>query len=225
MKKNTLPNGMPTSSDPADTSGTAQTLVTLCAGLLPVWSRQLATARSQSEVAVSEMMQAFSSITPHVQLAESHSQRIAQAMHQGDPCLAGLSRACEQALAPLVNHAQLPAGGADAIAAVLALVRQAVATVEQFSQPLTQETQHVAAQVERMYMGFQYQDRISQQIALLETDMARLQEVVDGRCAEPPDLPAWLARLEAQYAMTDQRQSHGGTDQASAAADQETTFF
>jgi methyl-accepting chemotaxis protein len=171
------------------------------------------------------MMLAFSSITPHVQLAERQSQHIADALNQGDPSVTGLAQACEQAIAPLLNHAQLPPGGADAIAAVLNLVRHAVGTIEQFSQPLSHETQVVAEQVERMYIAFQYQDRISQQIALLEADMARMQEVVDGRSAESPDLQAWLARLESQYAMADQRQSHAGAPDVGAGADQETTFF
>jgi len=218
---------MPTHTDTVESQQAAHTLVALCSGLLPVWQRHLATSRSQSETAVSEMMQAFSSITPHVQLAERQSSQIADALNQGDPSISGLAQACEQAIAPLLNHAQLPAGGAEAIAAVLALVRNAVGTIEQFSQPLSRETQVVAEQVERMYIGFQYQDRISQMIALLEGDMARLQEVVDGRSQDTPDLQSWLVRLEAQYAMSDQRQSHAGP-QATATgtgADQETTFF
>lgn len=218
---------MPINSETAASANAAQTLVALCAGLLPVWSRHLATSRSQSETAVSEMMQAFSSITPHVQLAEAQSQQIADALNQGDPSITGLAQACEKAIAPLLQHAQLPPGGAEAIAAVLELVRKAVGTIEQFSQPLSRETQMVAEQVERMYIAFQFQDRISQMIALLEADMARLQEVVEGQGSDIPDLPSWLTRLEAQYAMSDQRQSHAGTAQAGAGgrADEETTFF
>jgi ABC-type transporter Mla subunit MlaD len=217
---------MPTNSDTAASAPAAHTLVTLCSGLLPVWSRHLATSRSQSETAVSEMMQAFSSITPHVQLAERQSLQIAKALNQGDPSITGLVQACEQAMAPLLQHAQLPAGGATAIATMLELVRTAVGAIEQFSQPLSHETQVVAEQVERMYIGFQYQDRISQQIALLEADMARLQAVVEGRLADTPDLQEWLTRLETQYAMADQRQSHaGGAHGDGGGADQETTFF
>ncbi|RFO96581.1 hypothetical protein DIC66_13175 [Rhodoferax lacus] len=228
MGQNTPPIGMHTHTDnavPAATS--AQALVALCSGLIPVWVRHLATSRSQSETAVSEMMQAFSSITPHVQLAERQSQQIADALNQGDPSIAGLAQACEKAIAPLLQNPALPAGGADAIAAVLTLVRNAAGTIEQLSQPLSQETQLVAEQVERMYIGFQYQDRISQQIALLESDMARLQDVADGRVTDTPELQAWLSRLESQYAMADQRQSHAGAQEpgGGAGADQETTFF
>lgn len=224
-EKNTLPIGMPKNSETAAPANAAQTLVALCSGLLPVWARHLATSRSQSETAVSEMMQAFSSITPHVQLAERQSMQIADALNQGDPSLSGLVQACEQAIAPLLQNAQLPAGGAQAIGTVLDLVRKAVGTIEQISTPLSHETQVVAEHVERMYIAFQYQDRISQMLALLETDMARLQDMVDGRCSDTPDLQEWLTRLETQYAMADQRQSHAGAPDGGAGADQETTFF
>lgn len=227
MPKNTLHIGMPKNSDPAATADAAQTLFALCSGLLPVWTRHLQTCRSQSETAVSDMMQAFSNISPHVQLAQHQSQRIADLLGQGNSSVTGLSQACEAALEPLLQHAQLPAGGADAIAAALALVRNAVETIEHISQPLSHETLEVAQQVERMYIAFQYQDRISQMIALLEQDMARLQDVVEGRSQDTPQLSVWLSRLEAQYAMADQRNSHVGAQNASSGdgTDIETTFF
>jgi ABC-type transporter Mla subunit MlaD len=225
MGKNTPPNGMTTNSDPAAGAAVVQTLTALCAGLLPVWSLHLATSRSQSETAVSEMMQAFANIIPHVRLAERQSQQIADALNQGDPSIAGLAQACENAIAPLLHHAQLPAGGAQAIAAVLAMVRNAVGVIEQFSQPLSLQTQLVAEHVERMYIVFQFQDRISQMMALLETDMARLQELVNGRGTDTADLQAWLTRLQTQYAKLEQRQSYASASEGGAGAAQETTFF
>ena len=218
---------MPNNSDPVAPTETAQTLFALCSGLLPVWSRHLATCRGQSETAVSEMMQAFSNISPHVQLAQDQSQQIADVLGQSNSTIRGLAQACETALAPLLQDARLPAGGAEAITAALTLVRNAVATVEHISKPLSHETHVVAEHVERMYMGFQYQDRIRQMMALLEQDMARLQDVAEGRSQDIPQLADWLNRLETQYAMADQRQSHAGAQDATTggAADIETTFF
>ena len=109
--------------------------------------------------------------------------------------------------------------------AALALVRDAVSAIEQINRPFSQETDAVARQVERMYIGFQYQDRISQMIALLETDIARLQDVVEGRPADTLELQAWLARLEAQYAMAEQHHNHVGGSDAGPDADNELTFF
>jgi hypothetical protein len=216
---------MLTSSDKAAAADAAHTLVKLCSGVLPVWARHLAASRAQSETAVSEMMQAFAALSPHMQSAQLQSQQITLALSPGDGHLIGLAQACENALAPLRDNAALPAGGAAAIESALALVRTAVCAIEQINRPFSQETDAVAEQVERMYIGFQYQDRISQMIALLETDMARLQEAVDGSAADTPELQAWLARLEAQYAMAEQRHNHTGDAGAAAGADNETTFF
>jgi methyl-accepting chemotaxis protein len=83
----------------------------------------------------------------------------------------------------------------------------------------------VAAHVERMYVGFQYQDRISQMMALLEGDIARLQSVFNGHESAIPELQTWLADLESHYAMAEQRNNHGGSADAGAADNNETTFF
>jgi len=205
----------------------AQTLVRLCAGVLPVWARQLASSRAQSEVAVSEMLQAFADIGPHINMAERQSHEITEALSQSDGGVTGLAQACEATLTPLLQDKNLPEGGAAAIAQVLEMVRNAVTALENISKPFTRETQLVAEQVERMYVGFQYQDRISQMMALLEGDIARLRDAMDGKDAAPMDLDAWLERLESQYAMSEQRQNH--TDSTGTASgqddDTETTFF
>lgn len=218
---------MPLHTEKDASLSAAQKLVGLCSGLLPVWARHLATSRSQSEGAVSEMMQAFASLNPHLQSAQLQSQEITAALSPGDGTVTGLAQACEQALAPLRDNPQLPAGGAASIDAALALVRNAVRSIERINRPFSHETEAVAQQVERMYIGFQYQDRISQMMALLEADMASLQAMLDGHSAEAPDLQLWLDRLEAQYAMADQRHSHAGAQGTGPAggADQETTFF
>jgi len=82
--------------------------------------------------------------------------------------------------------------------------------------------------VERMYIGFQYQDRISQMLALLQSDMTRLESALHGATA-PTELAAdaWLERLESQYAMAEQHAVHSktGGDGAAPVAGEETTFF
>jgi len=218
---------MQPSSDHTLDDPKAQALVELCAGVLPVWARHLATSRSQSEVAVTEMLQAFSDIGPHIHLAERQAQQITDALSQPDGAVIGLASACDHAMAPLLKDASLPTGAAVAIQHVLDMVHQAVNALETITHPFNHETQMVAAQVERMYIGFQYQDRISQMMALLEGDIARLQDAVTGKESSIPDLTAWLARLESQYAMAEQRQDHNGAAPAGdgAGADNETTFF
>lgn len=205
----------------------APTLAELCAGVLPVWARHIATSRAQSEVAVTQMLKAFADISPHIGAAERQSLQITDALSASDDGITGLVTACERAFAPSLHNTTVPPEARAAMEKVLAMVRSAVNALEEIAQPFAHETQMVAEHVDRMYMGFQYQDRISQMMALLESDIARLQAACDGHSPEALDLAPWLARLEAQYAMTEQRQDHLGIDSAQAPTTEpsEPTFF
>ena len=141
-----------------------QALASLFRAVLPVWGRQLATSRAQSEAAVSEMIAAFAEMGTPLDMA-------------------------------------------------------------------VRETPMLGQQLERMYVGFQYQDRISQMMTLLHEDMLRLQALMQAPGADLEALApeAWLARLESQYAMAEQRQGHApeaacGHDLLPD-TDIETTFF
>lgn len=206
----------------------AEALLVLCAGLLPVWGRHLSTSRAQSETAVSQMLQAFSDIGPHINMAERQSQQINDALAQPIGGVTGLVAACEQLLHPVLRDETVGPTHKTAIGQVLTMVRNAVGALEQIARPFQHETQMVAEQVDRMYMGFQYQDRISQMMSLLESDMALLKETLADRSAAPPDLEEWLARLESLYAMNEQRADHAGQSHgltAGTTSDNETTFF
>ena len=218
-------NGMPKPTEPPRIAESAPAALRLCSGVLPVWARHLAASRAQSEVAVSQMLQAFADIGPHINMAERQSGQITEALSASGHGVLGLSQACEQALAPVLGDTQLPHASRAAIDNVLGMVRTAVQALESIAKPFTHETQMVAAQVERMYLGFQYQDRISQMMALLESDIERLQQALNEPLAELPELDAWLTRLQSQYAMEEQRQSHVGGAPGAAADDHETTFF
>jgi hypothetical protein len=218
---------MQTSKDQPFNDQPAQELVTLCAGVLPIWARHLATSRAQSEVAVTEMLQAFADIGPHIHLAERQSVQITEALSQSDDGVTGLAIACERVLSPVLNTPELPDSARLALQQVLTMVGKAVQALEEITKPFTRETQLVAAQVDRMYVGFQYQDRISQMMTLIEGDITRLQDVLAGDMASRPGLTAWLEHLESQYAMAEQRKDHqSASDGATSASDgNETTFF
>jgi methyl-accepting chemotaxis protein len=172
------------------------------------------------------MLQAFADIGPHIDRAERQSQQITEALSQSDGGITDLVQACERAMSPLLADPEVAPDARAAIGQVLDMVRKAVDALESIAKPFTHETHMVAQQVERMYMGFQYQDRISQMMALMEGDMARMQEAFATHGAETPDLAGWLVRLESQYAMTEQRSDHPGVDSSSADNDSnETTFF
>lgn len=204
------------------TSEQAQALVALCVKVLPVWGRQLASSRSQSEGAVAEMLSAFAEIGPHLDLATRQSKQITAALAQGSGGITQLSQACDHVLQPVLGECSDAAK--EAIGQVMAMIRTTVDALEAIAQPFDHETQMVSQQVDRMYRGFQYQDRISQMMTILHDDISRLQ---DALAAPEADVNAteWLARLETQYVMTEQRQQHEASGQAAASDDDETTFF
>jgi hypothetical protein len=201
----------------------AQALVALCNQVLPVWVRQLASSRSQSEAAVAEMLSAFAEIGPHLERASRQSLQITAALDQGtDGGITQLARACDKELQPLLTSLDEPV--AQAVQRVMTMVHASVDALEQIPRPFAHETRMVSAQIERMYKGFQYQDRISQMMTLLLDDMSRLQSAM---CSGGADLEAsaWLARLESQYVMSEQRHHHNDAAGEAAADDDETTFF
>ena len=221
-----MQKGIPSLTGGAPDAARCAALLALCTGLLPIWQRHLATARAQSETAVAQMLQAFSDIGPHIDMAERQSQQINDALVQADGGVAGLGDACEHALKPLLQDANIPESSRVAMERVIAMVRRSVGALEQIAKPFQHETQMVAQQVERMYIGFQFQDRISQMMALLESDMVRLQEALLVHDAAVPELREWLTQLESRYAMAEQREDHlDAKGDLSKPDSNETTFF
>ena len=210
---------MPTVPDANDHD---RALVKLCGQVLPVWARQLASSRLQSESAVAEMLGAFAEIGPHLDMATRQSGQITAALSQDNDGMTGLAQACERELRPVI--AALDAPAAAAIGCVMDLIHNAVDALEHIAKPFERETQLVGQQVERMYRGFQYQDRISQMLTLLHQDIERLEAAMADSSVDV-DAMAWLARLESQYVMTEQRHQHGTPGDDPAAGDEETTFF
>jgi hypothetical protein len=205
-------------------SSVAQDLVALSAQVLPVWARQLASSRSQSEGAVAEMLAAFADIGPHLDMASRQSRQMTQALAQGQGGVTQLAQACEAVLQPALAGCTPQAMAA--IKQVMAMIHACVDALEDIAKPFDHETHMVSLQVERMYKGFQYQDRISQMMTLLHEDIERLQLALT-QPETAVSAQEWLARLESTYVMTEQRQQHG---QAAGAGqdgsdDEETTFF
>ena len=220
----------PTHDDSAleKTPGLSSVRLALCTALLPVWGRHLATSRTQSEAAVAEMMSAFSEIGPHLDQAARQSKQITTALAQDASGIMNLAQACAQELQPLL--AQSPPAVAATLQKVMAMIEKSVDDLEHLSKPFEHETQMVGQQVERMYVGFQYQDRISQMMTLLHDDMARLEALLSNPMQSADDLTqeAWLARLESQYVMQEQHQLHTGQSASGDDAidnNMDTTFF
>jgi methyl-accepting chemotaxis protein len=221
--------GKPLNMDKSNSPEINQALVNLSIAVLPVWNRQLVTSRSQSEAAVSEMLSAFAAIGPHLTRASRQSGQITAALAHGDSGITQLTQACKDELAPVLDS--LNPQAAQAVQRVMSMIQQSVDALDQIAKPFAHETQMVSQQVERMYIGFQYQDRISQMMSLLHDDIERLhaalQHPLEDAAALAPQ--EWLARLESQYAMAEQRLNHNAqtaTDSSpQVGADDDSIFF
>ncbi len=108
---------------------------------------------------------------------------------------------------------------------VLGDVGQAVSALRSTSDALATDAEAAQQQVEQLFVGFQFQDRINQVLTLLHADMTKLLEMVrdpQGH-VRALDAQAWLAELESRYAMAEQRQRPAaGAAGASAAPPQPT---
>jgi uncharacterized protein YukE len=215
---------MPQTAVPVTEAPAEASLVALTAQVLPVWARQLASSRGQSEVAVAEMLAAFAEIGPHLDMASRQSKQISAALAQGAGGITQLAPACDQVLQPVLKGCTPQA--AQAIEQVMVMIHRCVDSLEQIAKPFEHETHMVGQQVERMYKGFQYQDRISQMMTLLHEDIQRLQATLAAPQQEV-DADAWLARLHSQYVMSEQREQHAdaGSAAGNKSDDEETTFF
>ena len=200
-------------------------MVNLCKTVLPVWGHHLDTARDHAEVAVAEMLSAFAEIGPHLDMTVRQSQQINAQLVTSEHGLAQLAQVCDDHLLPLVPG--LEAEDALAVLHVLETIHRTTEALEQIAMPFDRESQMVSRQVERMYVGFQYQDRISQMMALLLGDMQRLQALMETPGNDPQAMSqdAWLAQLESRYAMAAQRNAHEGGAAAAKSNDEETDFF
>jgi hypothetical protein len=204
-------------------------LTGLYQAVVPLWQRHLATAQDHAELAVTEMLAAFTDIHPYLERSLHQSQQLHAAPMASDDGLDHLAQVCDSHLLPLVPG--LDADGADAVLQVLDAVHRVVGRVERITRPVSTDTPHLLRQVERMLVGLQYQDRISQMMALLIEDMQHMQDLLS--VADPdrqaPSAEAWMARLESRYAMAAQRHAHQGSSDTDGASplrpDAEPDYF
>ena len=198
----------------------ALALVDLSEQILPVWARQLVSSCQHSEEAVQQMLDAFDELGPHLDLAVRQSKEITAALAQSEGGMTQLAKACDAVLQPVLSGCTAEA--VEAIHQVIAMITSCVEALENIAKPFARETQIISLQVDRMYEGFQYQDRISQMLTLLHQDMSRLRQAIH-QSDTSVSAEKWLERLAATYVMTEQHQQHDDTQ--GAVVDDGTTFF
>lgn len=87
-----------------------------------------------------------------------------------------------------------------------------LAEVGQASNHLRDTGRQVQADIERILMGLQSQDRLDQMLTSVATDMDRLHQWLQGADDPAAASPAeWLERLEGSYTMEEMRTAHHGT--------------
>jgi len=84
------------------------------------------------------------------------------------------------------------------------------------SRELSETSQRLQAALDNVFVGFQFQDRFSQMLGSVLTDMSRFTDWLgEGKGASHADAVAWLRRLDESYTMEQQRSHHHGTVQIS----------
>lgn len=96
--------------------------------------------------------------------------------------------------------------------AVLAALLGSLSEVYRSSRTLRDASQQVRGDLEKIFMGLQSQDRLSQMLGAVGQDMERLAAWARGTPDAAAASPAqWLERLEASYPMEEMRSAHYDT--------------
>lgn len=87
----------------------------------------------------------------------------------------------------------------------------------------------IRSDIENLMLNLQFQDRVSQIITVIDSDINRLKETIENEQVVPV-ADDWLSNLQRQYTMNDQRQNHaangpGSGAKKSAPAAKEVMFF
>jgi methyl-accepting chemotaxis protein len=141
-----------------------------------------------------------------------------------------------QAQATAEADAQAAAQAQSDVDRVLASMDGALGSMQQAARELAEDASAAHAQIQGLFVAFQYQDRVNQVLTLVRTDLERLQSLLDapGHRDDQLDPTQWLAELEKRYAMDEQRSPRAAAStagqrsprsQAAEPAPTETTFF
>ncbi len=107
---------------------------------------------------------------------------------------------------------------------------EVVATMEQQSKVLLQDTEAVRDAISGVIMELQFQDRVSQVLQTIRSNMIDLEEMLqqaqasDTADAKFIDVDRWLSNMKQRYTMIEQHHIHSG-EQRAKEQDDGITFF
>ena len=111
---------------------------------------------------------------------------------------------------------------------VLASLHATIVQISGEGETLRQRGASLQSEVAHMLTAFQFQDRISQILDVVRSDLARIAELAsDSSPTNPVPTPnEWMARLQSTYTMDEERSLHGASGSGPAAETPSTvTFF
>jgi methyl-accepting chemotaxis protein len=111
---------------------------------------------------------------------------------------------------------------------VLASLHTTIVRISGEGETLRQRGASLQNEVAHMLTAFQFQDRISQILDVVRSDLARIAELASSSSPTNP-VPTpneWMARLQSTYTMDEERSLHGSSGSRAAAGSPSTvTFF
>ena len=142
----------------------------------------------------------------------------------------GSTLACADQLS--AKDDEVVAGAEAVIQRVIGRINDSVGTLVRTAGQLEQESSGVHEQVSQVLVDLQFQDRVSQILARIEHDIARLdvrlgedrQVLSGGILPQPIDSDGWLKQFESGYTTLEQHDA-GGRGAVATAGASEITFF
>ncbi|MBV1776912.1 methyl-accepting chemotaxis protein [Burkholderiaceae bacterium DAT-1] len=136
-----------------------------------------------------------------------------------------------QAMSSLVEIARVSAESdgqiiGDANTVIHRVISQFDEAVRRLQAELSEESQHAATlehEVEQVLVDLQYQDRMSQILSHVITDMKKMQEAMQQGAILSVNIEQWMQALEKTYTTLEQRSVHHGKHAQTGAT--EITYF
>ena len=138
--------------------------------------------------------------------------------------ISGVTQAADESAR---NDAASVGGSEDTIRAVLARFNGLTARLAESADIMQKESGGVREEIEGLLVSLQFQDRVSQILAHVRTNIDGLADVIArdyGSNGGSIDVGQWLVEMEASYTTDEQRLNHQGS-QTNAVASHGVTFF